>query len=228
MGYDDYVRIIEQKPGRRIMTDGKQQIGDAEYPAALVAGRAEAEAEMEIRAQTVRYLPDQDALEVVTTRSVGFIIPRPWIGPIDEVSPEELAQLTLWPDGSVIELESQAIRINVDSLMTALMPAMLPTRVLASIFASRGGSARTAAKRRSAKANGRRGGRPSLHGEIVAVLKEGGSMAAPDIARAVNERGRYHKQDGTKVDRNQVDARVSRYPRLFERHLGEVRLRPRV
>lgn len=208
------------------MTEGKHQIDDAEYAAALAAGRAEAETE--IRAQAVRYLPEQDALEIVTTRGAGFVIPRSWIGAIDEVSPEELAQLTLWPDGSAIELESRDTHINVHGLMTAVLPAMLPARALASIFASRGGRATTAAKRRSAKANGRRGGRPSLHGEIVAVLKEGGSMAAPDIARAVNRRGRYHKQNGTKVDRDQIDARISQYPQLFERRGRQVRLRPGV
>ena len=75
------------------MTDGKHQIGDAEYAAALAAGRAEAD--MEIRAQTVRYLPEQDALEIVTTRGAGFVIPRSWIGAIDEVSPEELRAVDL-------------------------------------------------------------------------------------------------------------------------------------
>jgi hypothetical protein len=208
------------------MTESKHQIDDAEYAAALAAGRVEADTE--IRAETVRYLPDRDALEIVTTRGAGFVIPRSWIGAIDEVSPEELSQISVWPDGSAIELESRDVHINVHGLMTAVLPAMLPTRALASIFASRGGSATTAAKRRSAKANGRRGGRPSLHGEIVAVLKERGSMGAPDIARAINRRDRYHKRDGTKVDRGQVDARVTRYPQLFERRGGQVRLRPGV
>lgn len=208
------------------MTVGKHQIGDAEYAAAVAGGRAEAETE--IRAQAVRYLPEQDALEIVTTRGAGFVIPRPWIGAIDGVSPEELAQLTVWPDGSAIELESRDIQISVQGLMTAVLPAMLPARALAAVFAGRGGSASSAAKRRSARANGRRGGRPSLHGEIVAVLKEGGSMAAREIARAVNRRGRYHKRDGTTVDPTQVDARVSQYPELFERRRGQVRLKPGV
>lgn len=208
------------------MTVGKHQIGDAEYAAAVAGGRAEAETE--IRAQAVRYLPEQDALEIVTTRGAGFVIPRPWIGAIDGVSPEELAQLTVWPDGSAIELESRDIQISVQGLMTAVLPAMLPARALAAVFAGRGGSTTSAAKRRSARANGRRGGRPSLHGEIVAVLKEGGSMAAREIARAVNRRGRYHKRDGTTVDPTQVDARVSQYPELFERRRGQVRLKPGV
>ena len=47
----------------------QHRITDAEYAAALAAGRVEAETE--IRAQAVRYVPDRDAIEIVTTRNAG-------------------------------------------------------------------------------------------------------------------------------------------------------------
>lgn len=50
------------------------QISDAEYAAALAAGRAKTETE--IRAQDVRYVPEGDAIEIVTNRNAGFLIPR--------------------------------------------------------------------------------------------------------------------------------------------------------
>ena len=50
------------------------QISDAEYAAALAAGRAEAETE--IRAQAVRYVPERDAIEILTNRNAGFLVPR--------------------------------------------------------------------------------------------------------------------------------------------------------
>ena len=133
-------------------------ITDAEFAAALVAGRADAETE--IRAQAVRYVADRDAIEIVTTRQAGFLVPRGWIGALQDVPIEELAQLEVWPDGSAIELEDRDIHISVDGLLTALLPAMLPTRTIAAIFASRGGRATSDAKRSSAKENGRKGGRP--------------------------------------------------------------------
>jgi hypothetical protein len=37
---------------------------------------------------------------------------------------------------------------------------MLPSRAIAAIFASRGGQATSRAKRKSSRANGRKGGRP--------------------------------------------------------------------
>lgn len=136
----------------------QHQITDAEYAAALIAGQAEAEAE--VRAQAVRYVPDRDAIEIVTTRNAGFLIPREWIGALQDVPREDLAKLEVWPDGSAIALEGRDIHISVHGLMTAILPAMLPPRAMAAIFASRGGKATSDAKRSSAQANGRKGGRP--------------------------------------------------------------------
>jgi hypothetical protein len=136
----------------------QHRITDAEYAAALAAGRAEAD--VEIRAQAVRYVPERDAIEIVTTGNAGFLIPRAWIGALQNVPTEELDGLETWPDGSAIALEDRDIHIGVDGLMTAILPAMLPSRAVAAIFASRGGKATSEAKRSSAQANGRKGGRP--------------------------------------------------------------------
>jgi len=142
-------------------------VTDAEFAAALAAGPVEVETE--IRAQAVRYVADRDAIEVVTTRHAGFLIPRGWIGALQDVPIEELAQLEIWPDGSAIELEGRDIHISVDGLMTAILPAMLPTRTVAAIFASRGGRATSEAKRSSAQENGRRGGRPRKAGKVLSA-----------------------------------------------------------
>jgi hypothetical protein len=135
-----------------------QQISDAEYAAALAAGRTEAETE--IRAQAVRYVSERDAIEIVTNRNAGFLIPRQWIGALQDVPTEELRKLEVWPDGSAIELEDRDVHISVHGLLTAILPAMLPSRTVAAIFASRGGQATSRAKRISSKVNGRKGGRP--------------------------------------------------------------------
>jgi len=134
------------------------RITDADYAAALAAGQTEAETE--VRAQSVRYVPDRDAIEIVTTRNAGFLIPRTWIGALQDVPTEDLARLEIWPDGSAIELGDRDIHISVHGLMTAVLPAILPPRAVAAIFASRGGKATSDAKGSSAQANGRKGGRP--------------------------------------------------------------------
>jgi hypothetical protein len=101
-----------------------------------------------------------DAIEIVTTRNTGFLIPRQWIGALQRISLKDLKKLEVWPDGSAIEIEQRDIHISVHGLMVALLPAMLPARVIAAIFASRGGQTTSAAKRQSARENGRKGGRP--------------------------------------------------------------------
>ncbi len=206
------------------MSTDKQQVGDAEYAAALTAGRAEAE--KEIRARSVRYVPERDAVECTTMQGAGFLIPRTWIGALDGVPTEELAGLSVWPDGSAIELDARDIQISVHGLLAALLPRMLPHGVLSSLFAARGGRATSPAKRRSARANGRRGGRPPLQDEIKEILREQrGDMSTRALADAIQHRGRYRRRNGTAVTPSQVAARVSRYPQLFERHGSQVRLK---
>ncbi len=145
----------------------QHHITDAEYAAALAAGRADVETE--IRARAVRYEPERDAIEIMTTRNAGFVIPRQWIDALRGVPAEDLIRLAVWPDGSATELEDRDIHISVQGLMTAVLPAMLPRRAVAAIFASRGGKATSEAKRNSAQANGRKGGRPRKTSGTVAA-----------------------------------------------------------
>ena len=146
------------KSAGEVKTTNVQRISDAEYAAALAAGRIEAETE--IRAQAVRYVPERDAIEIVTNRNAGFLIPRQWIGALKDVPTDEFSKLEVWPDGSAIELEYRDIQISVHGLLTAILPAMLPSQSVAAVFASRGGQATSRAKRKSSRANGRKGGRP--------------------------------------------------------------------
>jgi Protein of unknown function (DUF2442) len=135
------------------------RISDAAYERAIQAGREAAATE--IRARSVRYLPDRDTIEIVTASQAGFLIPRAWVASLQHVPVADLARLTVWPDGSAIELEDHDIHISVHGLMTAILPALLPARTVAAMFASVGGRATSQAKRTTAQANGRKGGRPA-------------------------------------------------------------------
>lgn len=141
------------------MTVTSHMVSDADFAAAFEAGRLENDSE--IHAQSVRYLADRDVIEIVTSRQVGFLIPRSWVAALQGVPVEDLINLMVWPDGSAIELENRDIQISVDGLMTALLPAMLPPRKLAAMFASRGGKVISGMKRNAAQKNGLKGGRPS-------------------------------------------------------------------
>lgn len=142
-------------------------ISDDDFARALEAGQADGNAE--IRARTVRYLPEQDAIEIVTRQNAGFLVPRGWIDALRDVPAEALAGLAVWPDGSAIELDDHDVHISIPGLMAAILPRLLPTQVLAAIFASRGGKKISAAKSAAAKMNGRKGGRPRGTGKPAAA-----------------------------------------------------------
>jgi hypothetical protein len=108
------------------VTTSIRHLSDAEYAAALTAGRIEAD--IEIRARAVRYVADRDAIEIVTNHNAGCLIPRQWIGALQDVPTTEFRKLEVWPDGSAIELEGRDIHLSVNGLLTAVLPAMLTSR----------------------------------------------------------------------------------------------------
>jgi hypothetical protein len=143
---------------RRGMTE--HDITDTEYATAQEAGRRAAESEF--RARAVSYLPHLDALEVLTTGSGGFVIPRHLIGALRDVSPADLSKIEVWPDGSLIEIEELDIHISVDGIVRAALPVLIPSRIVAGLFAAAGGAAKSAAKAKSSRQNGKKGGRPKM------------------------------------------------------------------
>jgi hypothetical protein len=154
-------------------------ISEAEFAAALAAGRIETETE--IRAQAVRYRPERDAVEITTTRYAGFVIPRFWIEALRDVTPDDLGKLAVWPDGSAIEIEERDIHLSVDGLLTAILPAMLPARAVAAVFARTGGRATSDAKRSTARENGRKRGRPRKVRVASPVQKSAWSFHGPRL-----------------------------------------------
>jgi len=67
----------------------------------------------------------------------------------------------------------------------------------------------------------------TLHDEIAAILAESGKtwMSTDEIAGEVNQRGNYHKRDGSEVTGFQVHGRTRNYSGLFDRDGSMVRLR---
>lgn len=67
----------------------------------------------------------------------------------------------------------------------------------------------------------------TLHEEIERVLRVagGGPLSARQLAEGVAAAGRYGKADGSRVSAQQIHARVSKRPDLFERTPHGIRLR---
>lgn len=67
---------------------------------------------------------------------------------------------------------------------------------------------------------------PTLHEELVAILRESGreSMTRGELASEVNRRGNYSKRDGSEITDFQVHGRTKNYPNLFRRDGSNVSL----
>jgi len=144
------------------MTD---DLTDKDHMAAIAAGQLAQGTEF--RAVSARYDLDRYMLEIMTTKGCGFVVPLHWVPDLADVSPLDLADLDVWPDGSAIELDSHDIHISVHGLLTGLLRRMLPRGAVSQLFAERGGRSTSAAKQAAARENGRRGGRPRKTSPVV-------------------------------------------------------------
>ena len=63
-------------------------------------------------------------------------------------------------------------------------------------------------------------GRVTLHDAMVHVLRQRGGqgMTARDLANTVQDTGLYQKRDGSRLELNQIHARVNRYRELFDKN----------
>jgi len=67
---------------------------------------------------------------------------------------------------------------------------------------------------------------PTLHEELLSILRESGRewMATSELASEVNRRGNYNKRDGSAVTDFQIHGRTRNYPHLFKRDGSSVGL----
>ena len=69
-------------------------------------------------------------------------------------------------------------------------------------------------------------GQPLLHDEIATILRAAARpLTAAEIWELVNSRGHYVRGDAGEIPINQVQARVSNHPELFERQGSQIQLR---
>ena len=64
----------------------------------------------------------------------------------------------------------------------------------------------------------------TLHEAMIIAIRElgGGKQHITDIANYINEHKLYVRGDGAPVLRNQISARINKYPHLFSRAEGYV------
>jgi len=137
-----------------------EQITQSSYEAALDRGKEQLQTALQ--AESVRYHPEQDIIELVIFRprcEFSLKVKRQDVAEFATVPMEAMAGIELSAIGDGIDLDTHDIHIDLEGLLLDL--DMLPAGALTRRFARKGGQAATEAKRMSARLNGQRGGRPS-------------------------------------------------------------------
>jgi len=121
--------------------------------------RAEQADRQELRAVTASY--DKRTKRVVLEFSSGVVvqIPSHLLQGLGDASPQELAAVTLSPQGTALHWNA----LDVDLSVSGLLAGIFGTRAWMAEVGRKGGQAKSAAKAAAARANGQKGGRPPVH-----------------------------------------------------------------
>lgn len=134
-------------------------LSDAEILAQIPAARARERRERKqgLRASTVCY--DKASRRVILELTNGYLFAFPVrsVPSLNGATTPQLAEVQLDPSGSGLRWESLDVDLSVPGLLLSALGVEERLRHLASLA----GSVRSDAKTRAARANGRKGGRPS-------------------------------------------------------------------
>src|SRR5262245_47522679 len=122
------------------MSRTKTMVTKTDRERAIEAGRAR-EAR-ELLAQSIRYLPRTDMIEIIFRRGFTLSIPRREIPELAALARAQLAKMALSPAGSTILLDAADISLGVEELVFSL----LPREALLGAAGAAGGAARSPAK----------------------------------------------------------------------------------
>jgi hypothetical protein len=130
----------------------QQQFKDATQRAAAVDRR-------ELRAVTASYDKRTKRLVVELTSGVVTHIPARLLQVLADASPQDIADVTLSPQGTALHWE----KLDADFSVAGLLAGVFGTQAWMAEVGRKGGQAKSAAKAAAARANGQKGGRPPLH-----------------------------------------------------------------
>ncbi|MBF0306117.1 MAG: DUF2442 domain-containing protein [Alphaproteobacteria bacterium] len=110
----------------------------------------------EFRASAVRFDVERDIVELAMEGGWWLAFRRADVAEFADVDPVDMAKIELSPAGMGIEIEARDIHVGVHGLVSSFISPHL----MASSLGRLGGGATSDAKRRSARENGKKGGRP--------------------------------------------------------------------
>jgi len=134
---------------------------ERQHQAALQQGTRKVQSEPQ--AQTASYDAHTNRLVIELKNGVIFQLPCPLIQGLRDASPDTIAQLHLGPRGASLHWEN----LNLDFSLAGLLAGIFGTQVWMAELGRTGGRARSTAKTTAARANGKKGGRPSQPRQVT-------------------------------------------------------------
>jgi hypothetical protein len=128
---------------------------DKQIDAAIA--RAGALQSTEQRATRATYDPKHDRITIELSNRVVVSIPRQQLQGLTGVGANDIAQIELVGNGTGLHWPT----LDVDHYIPGLLNQVFGTRAWMAHLGRRGGASTSTAKKRAARANGRKGGRPS-------------------------------------------------------------------
>ena len=110
------------------------------------------------RAVSAKYRPGKDAFVIALATGVEIVIPRKLLQGLENATPAQAAEVEIWGPGDSLHWES----IDVDHYVPSLIEGVFGNRRWMSEIGKIGGSVRSEAKRKAARKNGSKGGRPRV------------------------------------------------------------------
>ncbi|MDB9312365.1 DUF2442 domain-containing protein, partial [Spirulina sp. CS-785/01] len=107
-------------------------------------------------AEAVHYNPDRNLIEIHLTNGAIFAFPPHLAQGLGKATPEQLNDVWLDAAGLSVHWES----LDADFSVSGLVQGIFGTQAWMSELGRKGGKRSTAAKRKAARENGRKGGRP--------------------------------------------------------------------
>lgn len=146
---------------KRIPTDAEIL---ARIPAATERARNADLAEP--RAAAASYDRATGRVRIDLTNGCAFEFPAGLAQGLEGASPDDLAQVEVYPGGEGLRWERLDADLSVPGLLAGVFGGKGWMRQLGRQMGQKGGSARTQSKARAARENGKRGGRPRKNPEI--------------------------------------------------------------
>lgn len=110
----------------------------------------------EFRAAAVRFDVERDVIELTMEGGWWLAFRRADVVEFAGIDPVDMTKLELSPAGKGIEIDERDIHVGVHGLVSSF----ISPHVMASSLGRLGGGTTSAAKKRSARENGKKGGRP--------------------------------------------------------------------